>query len=65
MNVPNATARVALLGSNGARLRASSRLVPGLAAVVAEALLRRTVFCDMPHWRMDSVMEKCGCLGEL
>ena len=50
MNVPNATARVALLGSNGARLRASSRLVPGLAAVVAEPLLRRAVLGNVTDW---------------
>lgn len=44
LDVSNASARVALLSSDRAGLGASSRLVARLAAIVAETLLRRTIF---------------------
>lgn len=41
------TARVALFGSHGARLGACRRFMPGLAAIIAETLLRRTILRDV------------------
>ena len=49
MNMPDATTRVALLGRDRARGGARGALVSGLAAVVAEPLLRRAVFGNVAH----------------
>ncbi|TBU33010.1 hypothetical protein BD311DRAFT_749040 [Dichomitus squalens] len=43
----HAPARVALLSSNRAGLRASRRFVARLAAVIAEPLLRRAILCNV------------------
>lgn len=51
LDMTNAATRVALLGSNGARLGTSRRLVAGLTAVVAKALLRSAVFCNVADYR--------------
>ena len=50
LDVANAAAGVALLGCNGARRWASIRLVAGLAAVVAQPLVRSAVLGDVAHW---------------
>lgn len=47
LDVADAAARVALLGRDAALLRACGRLVARSTAVVAEPLLRRTVFSDV------------------
>ena len=40
---------VALLGGSGAGRGTGSRLMPRLAAIVAETLLRRAILCNVPH----------------
>lgn len=49
LNMSNTTARITLLRRNSARRRACRRLMPWLAAVVAQTLLRRTIFGDMSN----------------
>ena len=49
LDVPDATARVALLGSNRTWRRARSGLMARLAAIVAETLLRGTIFRNMTN----------------
>jgi hypothetical protein len=50
LDVANAAAGVALLSCDGARRWASIRLMAGLAAVVAQPLVRSAVLGNVAHW---------------
>lgn len=50
LDMTNPSARVTLLSSNTARLRASGRFMSGLPAVVAETLLRGTILRNVTHY---------------
>lgn len=62
LDMSNSTTGVTLLGSNRAGLRAGRGLVSRLATVVAQPLLRSTVFRDMAHYWGSMKMLACKIL---
>lgn len=50
LNMAYTTTSVALLRGDGSWRRARGRLVAGLPAVVAQALRRAAVLCNVAHW---------------
>ena len=49
LDVADASAGIALLRGDGARRGTRRGFMAGLAAIVAETLLRRAILCNVPH----------------